>query len=62
MPPEEFIPVAEESGQMSAIGAWVLHQACHQLSRWLAEGHDVWVAVNVSPRELRGGGYAEPVE
>lgn len=57
VPPEEFIPVAEESGQMSAIGAWVLHQACHQLSRLLAEGHDVWVSVNVSPRELRGGGY-----
>jgi diguanylate cyclase (GGDEF)-like protein len=55
--PGEFIPVAEESGQIEAIGQWVLHEACRQLSRWLADGHDVWVSVNVSPRELQSDEY-----
>jgi diguanylate cyclase (GGDEF)-like protein len=61
VPPDEFIPVAEESGLISKIGSWVLHQACHQLSLWLAEGHDVWVSVNVSPRELPSPEYVVQV-
>jgi EAL domain-containing protein (putative c-di-GMP-specific phosphodiesterase class I) len=39
----------------------VLHQACYQLSRWLADGHDVWVSVNVSPRELHAPEYVVQV-
>ena len=60
--PDEFIPVAEECGMINWLGAWVLHQACHQLSRWLAEGHDVWVSVNVSPRELHATCYVDQVK
>ncbi|MEV6690562.1 bifunctional diguanylate cyclase/phosphodiesterase [Micromonospora sp. NPDC051196] len=59
--PDEFIPLAEESGMIAELGAWVLHQACRQLSRWLAEGHDVWVSVNVSPRELHAPSYVVQV-
>ncbi|MTK01991.1 bifunctional diguanylate cyclase/phosphodiesterase [Micromonospora sp. CP22] len=59
--PDEFIPLAEESGMIAKLGAWVLHQACYQLSRWLAEGHDVWVSVNVSPRELHAPEYVVQV-
>ncbi len=55
--PGEFIPIAEETGQIENLGAWVLHQACRQLSRWVADGHDVWVSVNVSPRELHSSEY-----
>lgn len=55
--PGEFIPIAEDSGQIEAIGSWVLHEACRQLSLWLADGHDVWVSVNVSPRELHSAEY-----
>ena len=36
--PDEFIPLAEECGMIAKLGAWVLHQACYQLSRWLADG------------------------
>jgi diguanylate cyclase (GGDEF)-like protein len=61
VPPVEFIPIAEESGAITKLGAWVLHQACHQLSRWLADGHDVWVSVNVSPRELHSPEYVVQV-
>uniref|UniRef100_UPI0035A24860 putative bifunctional diguanylate cyclase/phosphodiesterase n=1 Tax=Micromonospora yangpuensis TaxID=683228 RepID=UPI0035A24860 len=59
--PDEFIPLAEECGMIAKLGAWVLHQACHQLSRWLADGHDVWVSVNVSPRELHAPEYVVQV-
>jgi diguanylate cyclase (GGDEF)-like protein len=59
--PDEFIPMAEECGMIAKLGAWVLHQACHQLSRWLADGHDVWVSVNVSPRELHAPEYVDQV-
>lgn len=59
--PDEFIPLAEECGMIAKLGSWVLHQACHQLSRWLADGHDVWVSVNVSPRELHASEYAVQV-
>ncbi|MEV4755319.1 bifunctional diguanylate cyclase/phosphodiesterase [Micromonospora sp. NPDC049559] len=59
--PDEFIPLAEECGMIAELGAWVLHQACHQLSRWLADGHDVWVSVNVSPRELHAPEYVNRV-
>ncbi|TDC36517.1 bifunctional diguanylate cyclase/phosphodiesterase [Micromonospora sp. 15K316] len=55
--PDEFIPLAEECGMIAKLGAWVLNQACQQLSRWLADGHDVWVSVNVSPRELHNPEY-----
>ncbi|TDB77299.1 EAL domain-containing protein [Micromonospora sp. KC723] len=59
--PDEFIPLAEECGMIAKLGAWVLHQACWQLSRWLADGHDVWVSVNVSPRELHAPEYVVQV-
>ncbi|WP_442934140.1 putative bifunctional diguanylate cyclase/phosphodiesterase [Micromonospora sp. CPCC 205561] len=59
--PDEFIPLAEECGMIARLGAWVLHQACYQLSRWLADGHDVWVSVNVSPRELHAREYVVQV-
>ncbi|WP_435830991.1 putative bifunctional diguanylate cyclase/phosphodiesterase [Polymorphospora rubra] len=59
--PDEFIPLAEESGMIATLGSWVLHQACHQLALWRAAGHDVWVSVNVSPRELHAPEYVEQV-
>jgi diguanylate cyclase (GGDEF)-like protein/PAS domain S-box-containing protein len=53
VPPNEFIPIAEETGLITEIGAWVLHQACGQLKRWQAQGYDlVPVAVNVSARQF----------
>ncbi|TVT48014.1 MAG: EAL domain-containing protein [Denitromonas halophila] len=54
IPPDVFIPIAEESGLIDEIGAWVLNTACQQLSDWDAQG---WspprMAVNVSVRQLR---------
>jgi diguanylate cyclase (GGDEF)-like protein len=59
--PDEFIPVAEESGLINRIGSWVLRQACRQLALWLEAGHDVWVSVNLSPKELHAADYAGQV-
>jgi predicted signal transduction protein with EAL and GGDEF domain len=59
--PDEFIPVAEESGLINRIGSWVLERATRQLSEWLLAGHDVWVSVNLSPKELHAADYAGQV-
>jgi diguanylate cyclase (GGDEF)-like protein len=53
VPPAEFIPIAEQAGLVGVLDRWVLHQACHQASRWIADGLDIWVSVNISPREVR---------
>jgi diguanylate cyclase len=61
VPPDEFIPLAEDSGLITGLGEFVLHEACHQLSRWMADGHDIYLAVNVSVRELHTSEYASKV-
>ena len=61
MPPTEFIPVAEESGLIHGLGAFVVHEAAHQLARWLADGHELWMSVNASVRELHTPEYAPQV-
>ena len=49
--PAEFIPIAERTGLIAAIDAWVMRQACEQMCRWQAEGVALsFVAVNVSSR------------
>lgn len=53
VPPEEFIPVAEECGLIGALGRWVLEQAAIRCASWVAAGHDVHVAVNVSVRQIQ---------
>jgi EAL domain-containing protein (putative c-di-GMP-specific phosphodiesterase class I) len=54
--PAEFIPLAEKSGVIVEIGQWVLHQACLQIRAWADAGHaNIFVAVNVSARQIRRG-------
>jgi diguanylate cyclase (GGDEF)-like protein/PAS domain S-box-containing protein len=50
--PQEFIPLAEENGLIVQIGAWVLETALAQVAAWRADGHEVDVSVNISPRQL----------
>lgn len=61
--PAEFIPVAEQSGLILAIGDWVLTQACADFARWrdagIAPGH---VSVNVSPKQLQASGFPARLE
>ena len=54
LPPAEFIPLAEQSGQIVQIGAWALHEASRQLAEWQSLGlPEVDVAVNVSAIQFR---------
>jgi EAL domain-containing protein (putative c-di-GMP-specific phosphodiesterase class I) len=50
--PAELIPVAEHTGQIAALGEWVLRSACAQARRWHEQGRDWAVAINVSPVQL----------
>jgi EAL domain-containing protein (putative c-di-GMP-specific phosphodiesterase class I) len=50
--PSEFIPVAEDTGMILAIGAWVMEQACLQVRQWQAQFGSMFLAVNVSARQF----------
>jgi diguanylate cyclase (GGDEF)-like protein len=60
--PDSFIPLAEESGQIAAIGRWVLDEACRQAAEWAAEGLEIGIAVNVSAYQLGRNCFAEDVK
>jgi len=59
--PVEFIPVAEESGFIVAIGEWVLHQAVEQAAQWLRRGLHMPVAINVSALQFQQSQFVETV-
>ena len=50
--PAAFLDIAEESPLILQLGAWVCDEACRQLARWEALGHQLRVAINVSARQL----------
>ena len=50
--PDQFIPRAEVSGQIVAIGRWVIQAAARQSAQWLAQGLEMRVAVNVSVKQM----------
>lgn len=55
VPPDQFIPLAERSGDICAIGDWVLENVCRQIQHWETAGclgPDLTVSCNVSPRQL----------
>lgn len=55
IPPDNFIPIAEETGQIIKIGAWVLEHSCHEMGALIREGlmpEDSKVAVNLSAKQF----------
>ena len=61
MPPDRFIPMAEETGIIHPLTAWVIDSALAQLCKWLEEGIDVTVSINVSPRNIEDHSLEEMV-
>ncbi len=59
--PDEFIPVAEETGMIEPLGVWVLETACAQIAAWSRhkETAHLTVGVNISARQLRGPDFVE---
>jgi diguanylate cyclase (GGDEF)-like protein/PAS domain S-box-containing protein len=51
--PDQFVPVAEDSGLILPIGAWALRHACRQAQAWQQLGHAIPVSVNVSPLQFQ---------
>ncbi|MCA9504031.1 MAG: EAL domain-containing protein [Spirochaetaceae bacterium] len=62
VPPDEFIPVAEETGLIVALGRWVFRTACQQARRWRDEtGSSIRIGVNVSGHQIREPGMVDMV-
>jgi len=62
LPPDEFIPVAEETGLIIPIGKWVMEQAIRQLADWHASGHRLQVAINISALQIQRGEILQTIE
>lgn len=63
VPPDLFIPLAEETGVIQQLGDWVLRNACRQNVEWQRAGYPpVIIAVNVSPRQFENPMFVERIE
>ncbi len=63
IPPDSFIPLADETGLIHSIGEWVARKACEQLRVWQDLGHDgLSVAVNVSAAQFKQDGLVAGIE
>ncbi len=61
--PDEFLPIAEETGLIEPIGEWVLDEACRQLAAWRTRFEDdFFVSVNVAARQLRQPQFADRIK
>ena len=63
IPPDTFIPLAEETGMIRDIGTWMLVQACRQLARWGEDAgtRSLVLAINVSAHQFRQPDFVEQV-
>lgn len=62
VPPSDFIPVAERTGDIVKIGEWVLRTACAQAAEWRRGGADLSISVNLAPRQLKLRNLVQVVE
>jgi diguanylate cyclase (GGDEF)-like protein/PAS domain S-box-containing protein len=59
--PADLVPVAENLGVIDEVGDWIINRSCRQLSQWLRDGRRLWMAVNVSSRQLTAPGFVDTV-
>ena len=63
VPPNYFIPAAEDNGLIIPIGLWILQSACRQLQQWLTQNHRIGrLAVNISARQFMDPKFTDHVE
>ncbi len=63
IPPDYFIPIAEETGLIIPIGTWILRSACSQLKYWLSEGYNIkQISVNISARQFADPDFIDIIE
>jgi len=62
VPPADFIPLAEESGDTIMIGRWVLFRVCKSIKRWASLLGDRYISVNLSAKEFGGEGLVEYID
>jgi diguanylate cyclase (GGDEF)-like protein len=62
VPPLEFIPTAEQTGQIAEIGRLVLTRACQQAAAWTAAGHPLRMSVNLAVDQLRHDDFPDIVQ
>ena len=62
VPPDDFIPVAESSGQIVQLGEWALRQSCLAWHRLASAGHTLPLSVNVSPVQFRQPDFVARIE
>jgi len=64
IPPDEFMPIAEETGQIIPIGEWVIRKACSQLRLWhkkYPEKQHLFISINLSARQFSQPGLIEKI-
>jgi diguanylate cyclase (GGDEF)-like protein len=61
IPPDTFIPLAEQTGLIVPIGRWVLRVACHQAAAWRRQSRALGISINVSARQLDDIGLVDEV-
>ncbi|MDX5364747.1 MAG: EAL domain-containing protein [Pseudazoarcus pumilus] len=59
VPPDRFVPLAEETGLILELGQWVMTRACQQLAAWQQAGIHTRMAINISVHELKQPDFAE---
>ncbi|MDN7902123.1 EAL domain-containing protein [Burkholderia cepacia] len=63
IPPSTFVPTAERTGAIHALGRWILAEGCRQMRRWESEGLCIpYLSVNVSPLQLIREGFVAGVD
>ena len=62
VPPDQFIPLAEESGLIIDLGAWAIQEATAECARFRSAGLQIDVAVNVTAQQMRSDGFVTLVE
>lgn len=62
VPPDEFIPVAEQTGIIVPLGEWVIKQVCSDLSILQIQNKNYFIAINIAPQQLEDRGFIQKIQ